>query len=276
MTIGEKIKSLRKERGMTQAELSDGIVTRNMLSLIENGSARPSLSTARAFAERLGVPAEYLISDSDTATAFCKLDTIKSLKNMLAAGEYDGCLAKAEALAENDDEISLIIIICAMHLGEKRFNRREIAEARDLFARALENSEKTIYISKEEKAKIKRYYAMCDSIISRKSFTDAPHFSYGECDEACAYLAALSGVDVATELLPAHRSHVAAVKLMRSGRYGEAARAIFDQLRIAGDKLTKYCLLQSLEECFRKSGDFKGAIESAEKKREAYSALTKS
>ena len=41
--IGEKIKALRISKRMTQSELAGDQITRNMLSLIENGSALPSL-----------------------------------------------------------------------------------------------------------------------------------------------------------------------------------------------------------------------------------------
>ena len=43
--IGKAIRELRKDKKLTQAQLAQGIVTRNMLSLIENGSATPSLQT---------------------------------------------------------------------------------------------------------------------------------------------------------------------------------------------------------------------------------------
>ena len=45
MNIGEKIKELRMRRRMTQADLAGDTVSRNMVSLIENGSALPSLQT---------------------------------------------------------------------------------------------------------------------------------------------------------------------------------------------------------------------------------------
>ena len=63
MTTGEKIKALRVGKKLTQAELTDGIITRNMLSQIENGLANPSIGTLRSLAERLGVPLEYLLSE---------------------------------------------------------------------------------------------------------------------------------------------------------------------------------------------------------------------
>ena len=61
--IGEKIRKFRKMRGMTQAELAGESITRNMLSLIENGGASPSLQTIEYLADRLGIsPASFFIS----------------------------------------------------------------------------------------------------------------------------------------------------------------------------------------------------------------------
>ena len=50
MKIGEKIKSVRASKMMTQAELAGDGITRNMLSKIENGTALPSLTTLLYFA----------------------------------------------------------------------------------------------------------------------------------------------------------------------------------------------------------------------------------
>ncbi|QPC46778.1 helix-turn-helix domain-containing protein [Mangrovibacillus cuniculi] len=59
--IGERIKALRKERKMTQTDLADGIVTKSMLSMIENGKAEASMRSLREIAERLGVPLQALL-----------------------------------------------------------------------------------------------------------------------------------------------------------------------------------------------------------------------
>ncbi|MBQ8837008.1 MAG: helix-turn-helix transcriptional regulator [Clostridia bacterium] len=65
MSIGSKIKRLRKKRGMTQAELSDGIITRGMLSRIESGSAVPSMQSLDAIASRLEVSPSFLLEAGD-------------------------------------------------------------------------------------------------------------------------------------------------------------------------------------------------------------------
>ena len=63
MTLGEKIRSARIERGMTQKELVGDQITRNMLSRIENDSAMPSMRTLEYIAARLDLPAGYFMAD---------------------------------------------------------------------------------------------------------------------------------------------------------------------------------------------------------------------
>ena len=63
--IGEKIHRLRVKRKMTQAELAGDQITRNMLSRVENGAALPSLPTVWYLADRLGVPAGFLLAEGD-------------------------------------------------------------------------------------------------------------------------------------------------------------------------------------------------------------------
>ena len=63
MSIGDKIKNIRCAKMMTQQELAGEFITRNMLSRIENGFALPSIPTLVYLAEKLGVPAGYLLAD---------------------------------------------------------------------------------------------------------------------------------------------------------------------------------------------------------------------
>lgn len=53
MTLGQKIKSARLEAGLSQRQLCGDVITRNMLSQIENGSANPSMATLQYLASRL-------------------------------------------------------------------------------------------------------------------------------------------------------------------------------------------------------------------------------
>lgn len=63
MTLGEKIKRARLEAGLSQRQLCGETVTRNMLSQIENGTARPSMTTLSYFAVQLGKPVSYFLEE---------------------------------------------------------------------------------------------------------------------------------------------------------------------------------------------------------------------
>ena len=63
MTLGEKIKQARLEAGLSQRQLCGEEVTRNMLSQIENGTARPSMARLAYFAARLGKPVSFFLDE---------------------------------------------------------------------------------------------------------------------------------------------------------------------------------------------------------------------
>ncbi|MGN7299565.1 tetratricopeptide repeat protein [Ferdinandcohnia sp. SAFN-114] len=64
MFIGTRIKLLRKERGLTLKELSEGIMSVPYLSNIEAGKFEPNKEMLKSLAERLKVPKEYLLNHS--------------------------------------------------------------------------------------------------------------------------------------------------------------------------------------------------------------------
>ena len=61
--MGEKLKQARLEAGLSQRQLCGEEITRNMLSQIENGSARPSMATLRYLASRLGKSVSYFLEE---------------------------------------------------------------------------------------------------------------------------------------------------------------------------------------------------------------------
>lgn len=64
MELGERLRQARLEAGLSQRQLCGEIITRNMLSQIENGSARPSMDTLRYLATRLGKSIGYFLEDT--------------------------------------------------------------------------------------------------------------------------------------------------------------------------------------------------------------------
>ncbi len=63
MELGQRLKQARLEAGLSQRQLCGEEITRNMLSQIENGSARPSMDTLRYLAGRLGKPMGYFLEE---------------------------------------------------------------------------------------------------------------------------------------------------------------------------------------------------------------------
>lgn len=68
MELGKRLKQARLETGLSQRQLCGDEITRNMLSLIENGSARPSMDTLRYLAGRLGKPMSYFLEEPTVAS----------------------------------------------------------------------------------------------------------------------------------------------------------------------------------------------------------------
>lgn len=62
--LGSRIKKLRKEKKMTLAELAGDRLTKGMLSLIENGKAKPSMDSLHYIAEQLNVDISTLVNDN--------------------------------------------------------------------------------------------------------------------------------------------------------------------------------------------------------------------
>ena len=73
MTLGEKIRQARLEAGLSQRELCAEVITRNMLSQIENGVARPSMDTLRHLAARLGKNVSYFLEEDAVFSPNCQV-----------------------------------------------------------------------------------------------------------------------------------------------------------------------------------------------------------
>jgi len=64
-TIGQRLRRLRRERGLSQRELASPGVSYAYISRIEGGARRPSVKALRMLARKLGVTADYLETGSE-------------------------------------------------------------------------------------------------------------------------------------------------------------------------------------------------------------------
>lgn len=67
--LGNKLKKLRKEKKLTQAELSKALgFSDNYIAKVESG-VKPSMETFRKLVDFFQVPIEYLVSENEDNTA---------------------------------------------------------------------------------------------------------------------------------------------------------------------------------------------------------------
>src|SRR5213083_3795810 len=64
-TVGQRLRRLRQENGLSQRELASPGVSYAYISRIEAGARRPSVKALRQLAPKLGVSVEYLETGSD-------------------------------------------------------------------------------------------------------------------------------------------------------------------------------------------------------------------
>lgn len=252
MSIGKKIKEIRTEKKMTQAQLADGFITRNMLSQIENGLATPSFATLSAIAGKLGYPIEFFVSETDERGAYIRMSAEKELKASFSCGNYDMCLK----LLSNcqDDESELIAAICFEKKGIALLLAGELFSSRECFISACEHAKKSAFSSGiTERAE--KLVNTIDFILGRGK---APQTEF----DVCGYVSELSGRSTfITRQLEARR-------LISGGQYSEAEKklgALLSEAKELG-AVCEYYLLADLETCLQKQGDFERAYSCADRR----------
>ncbi|WP_259384109.1 helix-turn-helix domain-containing protein, partial [Bacillus thuringiensis] len=84
-TLGEKIKTLRKEKKLTQTDLAGSELTKSMLSQIENGKATPSMKTLQYIADKLECETSFLLEEDDVEI----VELIQQTEKLIKANKYD-------------------------------------------------------------------------------------------------------------------------------------------------------------------------------------------
>lgn len=86
MELGEKLRQARMEAGLSQKQLCGEEITRNMLSLIENGSAKPSMKTLQYLAGRLGKSVSFFLEE--TAVVSPNQGIMATARELFDAGNF--------------------------------------------------------------------------------------------------------------------------------------------------------------------------------------------
>ncbi|MFE5210074.1 helix-turn-helix domain-containing protein [Streptomyces sp. NPDC056600] len=138
--IGERVKRLRKERGLTQRQLAEPAYTAAYVSTLEAGKVRPSEVALRHLADRLGVTYEELATGRPAHVAATLRMRLADAQRILAtsdaedaAAEFGRLLAEAEEYGLGRERGAALL-----GLGECALETGELAEAQARFEAAGE------------------------------------------------------------------------------------------------------------------------------------------
>lgn len=140
MTLGEKLLRARQESGLSQRQLCGDVITRNMLSQIEHGTARPSMDTLQYLASRLGKSVSYFLEDSTPVSPNQQL--MDHARRAFAAGDYSETRLVLAGFQQPDStfqwEYRYLSAMSALLAGEQAINEEKHIYARELLQEAME------------------------------------------------------------------------------------------------------------------------------------------
>jgi tetratricopeptide (TPR) repeat protein/DNA-binding XRE family transcriptional regulator len=105
--VGRRIKTLRRERGLTQKELGEPVASASFLSLIESGSRHPSQEVLEHVAGRLGVEVDELVSGTSTRAQVALEMDLQQAREHLRVGELDRARSLARDVADEAERDAL-------------------------------------------------------------------------------------------------------------------------------------------------------------------------
>ena len=276
MNIGEKIRSLRIAKLMTQSELAGNQITRNMLSCIENGAAQPSLSTVIYIAGRLNVPVGFLLADEGDEIVYQKMNSLANIKRAYKTGDWSGCRALCQSSCpEPDDEIRLLLANCDLEIALDAFRHGRLRLSCRFFDEALRYADECLYPLPQVSAQAAVCFGYMERRISPMLTSDVLDGSQPLpliADTPFArYAAALNALDDGDPgPAAAYRApdgdrffaeHLRVRCNMADGAYRDAKGILLRMLN-GEDPLNEiglYAVLCDLEICCRETEDFKGA-----------------
>jgi transcriptional regulator with XRE-family HTH domain len=121
MTVGEKIKELRKEKGLLQKEFADKIgVNQQTVSGWENEIIEPTISKLKKIADVFGFEMNYWKNDETIKEKIVQKDNVTELIDRLIA---QGKIKSPEDIP--DDLVNLIMYAVKMDIQTKLLDEQD-------------------------------------------------------------------------------------------------------------------------------------------------------
>ena len=147
MELGKRIREARLALGLSQRQLCGDEITRNMLSQIENGAARPSMDTLRYLAGRLGKSVSHFLEEETVTSPNQAL--MADARAAYQAARWQQVLSALDGYRGKDplfdEEAALLKYLTLTALAEDALNDGRDIYAADLLEQAGETT--SIYIT---------------------------------------------------------------------------------------------------------------------------------
>ncbi|MBR5314983.1 MAG: helix-turn-helix transcriptional regulator, partial [Clostridia bacterium] len=262
MKLGEKIRLARQNIGMTQAQLAGDFITRNMLSQIENGLAMPSLQTALYIADRLGMDAGILFSDTDDKSIYFVTRKLPVMKQAYAENDYDKCIELCSQEDEQCDEAVLLLAECYIKKAYASYKEGKLRTALKISENAVKCAGKCIYSADSIKLKAEALEVMISSA--------SPYVKQSKRKDDEIKILKECFVDI-TGQKHIYNKSAEVKKLVEEGKYDKACGLIKSLLREKNiDVPLVYELYTDLEICYREMKDFENAYDVTSKAKQIF------
>ena len=269
MNIGNKIRALRIQRGLTQKQLAGELITRNMLSQIENGTALPSIGSLLYIAERLDVSPAYFFDESERPQG----ESESMLCSLYNEGEYEKCISAGSALPSS--ESGNILAQCYLNIAVNDFMQMKYRAARESLLLAKEQCESAADITDTVYNIVMSLLRLPD--VGADADYDELSTELLPSSRAMAsdfYLYMLSNATSCKDTGELNRNaiyglHIAARADMSADRYEDAIltlRAAEAHITPQTPPALSYMIYDDIELCFLRTDNYKEAYEISRKK----------
>ena len=155
MKLGQLLKQTRLEAGLSQRQLCGEKITRNMLSQIENGSAKPSMDTLRYLAQRLGKPISYFLGENAVSPS---QDAVRQARIAWTQHDYATALELLVPISPDDPfaaEAFFLKALCYLAQARIAQQHQQLPYARTLLEKAADAGSHTpLYTPDTERARL--------------------------------------------------------------------------------------------------------------------------
>lgn len=260
MELGEKLRNARQEAGLSQRQLCGDIITRNMLSLIEHGSAKPSMDTLKLLAARLGKPMSYFLEEDAVVSPNARV--MESARERFDAGDFAGAAAALEGYRAGDgvyDREAALLRKCSyLELAEQAIREKRRPYALELLEKAKPAA---AYCSE---ALERRRLLLLGQISGEEVSTQLPSLDgelmlrAGEALRRGDTVRARKLLEAAEDQAGTQWNFLMGLVRLEGKKYREAARC-FHRVEDSWPRETA----PLLEQCYRELGDYRRAYEYA-------------